>query len=68
VFYEANKYSVHAEQSCISKCKNKKILKKCKMILVCLDGDGGLRECKSCEMCRRIIDKYGVKRVVSYFN
>jgi tRNA(Arg) A34 adenosine deaminase TadA len=65
VFYEANKYSIHAEQACINKCKNKNKLRECTLILVRLNKKGDPVDCKPCTMCQGIINKYGVRKVVS---
>lgn len=68
VFYVANKYSIHAEQNCISKVKNKAILKQCTLILVCPSCKGTLIECKPCDMCWHIINKYKINRVITVHN
>lgn len=68
VFYVANKYSIHAEQSCINKVKNKNILRHCKLILVCVSNIGILKECKPCHMCWHIVNKYKIKKVITFHN
>jgi len=65
--YMANKYSIHAEQSCINKCKNKKIIKYCTLILVTIKNDT-LNKCCPCSMCEHIIKKYKVRKVINYYN
>ena len=65
--YEANKYSIHAEQNCISKYKNKKILKYCTLILVTIKNNK-LNKCCPCDMCNHIIKKYKVRKVINYYN
>jgi cytidine deaminase len=60
-FYEANKYSWHAEQSCIRNCNNKKLISKSIMILVKLTK--GIKDVKPCTMCDHIIHKYKVRRI-----
>lgn len=64
VFYEPNKYTVHAEQDCISKVKNKTILKKATLYIVKIDKLGNFIDCYPCHMCSRIIDKYKVKKII----
>lgn len=49
---------------CVMKCKNKAILKKCKMILVRITETETVQPCK---MCTRIIKKYGIKKIDCYF-
>lgn len=68
VFYVANKYSIHAEHDCIRKVKNKKLLRKCTLILVCLGYDDNLKLCKSCDACQHIINKYKIKHTIIYYN
>jgi len=63
VFYEANKYSYHAEQNCIINCKNKQIINKCNMLLVRISDTG---DAIPCDMCRHMINKYNVKRLYTY--
>ena len=63
VFYEAKKYSRHAEQNCIANCKNKKIIEKCVMILVKISENENVYPCN---MCQHIIDKYKVKKVYTF--
>ncbi len=70
VFYEACKYTYHAEQSCIMKCPNKNILKNCTLILVRLvkntntNTDTNISIAKPCPMCAHIINKYKIRRVI----
>ena len=64
-FYEPNKYTIHAEQSCIQKCKDKTIIRKCKLIIVKIDKNNNIINCKPCSMCNHIINKYKVRRVLS---
>ena len=66
--YVPNKYSIHAEQSCINKVKNKAILKYCTLILVSISSDGRLIKCCSCSKCQHIINKYKIKNVIVYYN
>lgn len=65
--YESYKYCIHAEQDCINKCKNKKILKKCILILIKLTGSGELKQCEPCKMCSHIIKKYKIRKVINYY-
>lgn len=62
--YEAYKYSIHAEQSCINKCKNKKILKYCTLILIKLRSNNEVKDCEPCRVCSHIIKKYEVFKVI----
>lgn len=66
--YVVNKYSVHAEQSCIRKVKDKSILKYCTLILVLVSSDTRLIECCSCSKCRHIITKYSISKTIVYYN
>lgn len=68
VFYVANKYSIHAEQNCIRKCKNKAIIRHCTLILVTVSGNNKLKYCEPCHMCAHIIKKYKVRKVINYHN
>lgn len=65
--YEAYKYCIHAEQDCISKCRNKNILKYCSLILVKLTGQGNTKQCEPCNKCLHIINKYKIKKIINYF-
>ena len=61
VFYEANKYTVHAERCCLMnrEYKTKKLLNKCKMIVVKItNGEAEVTGC--CEMCTRLVNKYKI--------
>ena len=63
VFYEKNKYSIHAEFAAINNCKNKKILKECIMYVVRVGGD----HCHCCEMCQKFIIKNKIRKVYTLF-
>ena len=67
VFYEANKYSIHAEQDCIRNCPDKNIIKKCTMILVKLYKEK-VKLCHPCHKCIDIINKYKLKRLIVYYS
>ena len=58
-YYSLNSYgySVHAEIDCISKVSNK-LLPKCSLILIRIGKD-----CKCCQKCKKLIEKYNIKRV-----
>ena len=58
-------YSIHAEKACLLKCKNKKILSQCTLILVNIN-QHGLQYCTSCHQCQKLLDKYKIKSVVYY--
>ena len=62
-FYEAKKYSIHAEQDCINKCRNKNILKYCTLVLIKFGTNQQIRSCQPCQMCSHIIRKYGVRKI-----
>jgi deoxycytidylate deaminase len=61
----AHRYSIHAEQACLFKCKNKKILSQCTLILVNLN-QNGLQYCTSCPQCQKLLTKYKIKLIVYY--
>ena len=65
--YLPNVYSIHAEQDCINKVKNKTLLKKSILILVCLGSGNKLKSCEPCCMCSHIIKKYKIRKVVSIY-
>jgi len=60
--YEANKYSCHAERDAIMKIKNKNILKSCKVYIGRIK-NGMLESAVPCNMCSKLLDKYGVKQI-----
>jgi cytidine deaminase len=64
VFYEAYKYSTHAEKSAIMsvKNKNKKLLSSSIIVIVKLN-DGKIVQAKPCEMCQNLLDKYKVSKI-----
>ena len=59
VFYASKRYTIHAEQDCISKC-SKKLISKATMILV---RETCVKEIGPCEMCKKLIKKYKIKNV-----
>ncbi len=69
IFYVSNKYSIHAEQSCINKFikrygNQKQILNKCVLYLIKINRDNNPIPCKPCKMCTKIINKYHINKVV----
>lgn len=64
VFYVPNKYTIHAEQDCINKLKNKSILKDCILLVIKITPSGNLINSFPCNMCDRIIKKYKVRKVI----
>ena len=62
VFYELNKYSIHAENEAIRKIKNKNILKECKIYIGKING-GEITQGFPCDMCNKLLKKYGVKKM-----
>jgi cytidine deaminase len=67
VFYEANKYSVHAEKDAIMQVKNKNRLNRCKMIVIKIV-NGNISCAKPCEMCKKLLNKYKIKNVKTVDN
>jgi cytidine deaminase len=65
VFYEAKKYSVHAEKSAIMKVKNKHILKFCKIYIIKIKNNC-IEHANPCEMCSKLLTKYGLQKVCKY--
>lgn len=63
MFYKPNKYSIHAEDICIRKCKDKSKLKDTYMILVRIDNKKNNINCNCCDMCKKKINKYNIKKV-----
>ena len=59
VFYEPYKYSIHAEKDAIMNVKNKKILNKCKIVIVKIS-DGKIINCGPCKMCKELLCKYKI--------
>jgi hypothetical protein len=66
--YVPNKYTLHAEQYCINKCKNKNILKDCILVLIKLDNQNKCIYGSPCDMCNNIIKKYKIKKIISIIN
>lgn len=69
VFYEFCKYSLHAEQTCIMRCKNKKLLKDSTLILVKISKSKEEEKDESikvqpCHMCQGMIEKYNIRRTI----
>lgn len=48
------------------KCDKQK-LKECKIILVKLNKKNELINCEPCHMCQKIISKYKISKVISYY-
>ncbi len=71
VFYEPNKYSTHAEKDAIQKVKNKNILKDCKIYIIKLkytdDGTEEIKQAIPCDMCTKLLKKYGVTKIYKIF-
>lgn len=62
VFYEPNKFSIHAENDAIKKIKNKNILKECKIFIGKII-NGELEQALPCQMCCDLLKKYGVSKI-----
>ena len=52
---------------CISRCNNKNMIRKCKLILVKLRSNDTMKYCAPCDMCSKIIDKYKFQVVEVYY-
>lgn len=65
VFYEPNKYSVHAEKDAIQKIKNKNILKKCKIFIGKITDDK-ISIATPCDMCCNLLKKYCVEKICAF--
>mgnify|MGYP000368476460 CR=1 FL=1 len=64
MFYEPNKHTIHAEDSCIRNCKNKKNIQKAIMILVRIHPNSeDYLDCHCCDMCKKKIQKAKVSKV-----
>jgi deoxycytidylate deaminase len=68
IFYESNKYSIHAEQSAIYKIKNKNIIKYCKIYIIKLDSNNNVCPASPCDMCQSLICKSKIKTIISVHN
>lgn len=64
VFYEANKYSTHAEKDAIRKIKNKHILRECKVYIIKIKNNE-LEHATPCQMCCNLLKKYKVTKIFS---
>ena len=64
VFYEAYKYSIHAEKNAIISVKNKNILSKSKIIIVKIINDK-ISYTNPCKMCSKLLNKYKLSRICS---
>jgi cytidine deaminase len=62
VFYEASKYSEHAEKNAIKKISDKNILKKCKIFIIRIKNGEIIQE-TPCDMCKKLLKKYGVNKI-----
>lgn len=66
VFYEPNKYSIHAEVMCINSVKeeNKKYISFAKMYIIKIDKNNKAKEhCLPCENCKKYIIKNKISSV-----
>ena len=60
VFYESNKYTIHAEKSCIINCTRKNKLKHSQIVVVkIVYGKPCISSC--CTQCTQLINKYNIK-------
>ena len=65
VFYEANKYSIHAEKDALMKVKNKNILYKCNIYIGKIKNNK-LEMATPCDACKFMLMKYRVSKVCNY--
>ena len=61
VFYEANKYTVHAEKAAIMSVRNRHILKDCKIYIIKLTRDNNIEPAISCPACAKLLRKYHLR-------
>lgn len=61
-FYEAYKYSTHAEKNAIMSVRNKKLLPSSKIVIVRLR-DGEIVEAQPCVMCQNLLSKYKMNNI-----
>lgn len=64
VFYEAYKYSQHAEKDAIRKVRNKNILKKCKFYIIKVKNNE-IEQATPCQMCCNLLKKYKVEKIAA---
>ncbi len=62
--YEPNKHSVHAERHAIMNVKNKAILRECSIVIFKITYSGIVKECRPCEMCKKLLNKYQLKQKI----
>ena len=65
VFYEANKYSIHAEKDAIMKIKNKNILNKCNIYIGKIKNNK-LELATPCNVCKNLLFKYNISKVCNF--
>lgn len=68
VFYEPNKYSIHAEVACINSVsqEHRKYISKSTMYIIKLDRHNKIKDsCVPCENCKKYINKFQVNKVYS---
>lgn len=63
VFYELNKYSVHAEKNAIKKVKD---IKKISCILIVKIVNGTLVQAYPCDMCKKLLLKKKLDKMLNY--
>jgi cytidine deaminase len=64
VFYEPNKYSIHAEVACLMNCKRKSLIPKATMYIIKLATKELTKQCMPCDSCKKFIKKYKVRRII----
>lgn len=63
VFYESNKFSIHAEKDAIKGVKNKSDMA---MILIVKLVDNKLVQAFPCDMCTKLLLKHGFNKMLNY--
>ena len=66
VFYEANKFSTHAEKDAIRKIKNKNILKECEIYIIKIKNNQ-LEHAIPCPMCCDLLKKYKITKIKNFY-
>jgi len=65
IFYEANKYSIHAEKDAIMKIKNKNILPYCNIYIGKIKNNK-LELAMPCAVCTSLLSKYKIKKICNF--
>ena len=65
IFYETNKYSIHAEKDAIMKIKNKSILPQCHIYIGKIKNNK-LELAMPCPVCTNLLSKYKIKKICNF--